>query len=147
MWTWGKVLEKNKCGPTFIWYWRTSWGSWSFHLQHSKLGRFRVLNEHAKRKKLYFKNWHNPGYVISTRFDHLHDHDGLKTIIYHLKINSHCLNLKSFTCFIRDLIQFSQMWKTLLTKFLPYFHRPGIMSIFKIQYFLFSMLIFGQKSF
>ena len=62
-----------------------SWRSWSFHLQHSKLVRFRVLNEHAGRKKLYFENWHNPWYGILTRFEHLYGHDGLKTISYHLK--------------------------------------------------------------
>ena len=123
----------------------TSWGSWSFHWQHSKLVRFRVLNEHAERKKLYFENWHNPGYGILTRFDHLYGHDGLKTISYHLKINSHRLILN--TGFITDLIQFSQLWKTLFAKIMPYFQRLGIMSIFKIQYFLFSILIFGQKCF
>ena len=28
---------------------------------------------------------------------------------------------------------------------MPYFHRPGTMSIFKIQYFSFSLLNFGKK--
>ena len=126
-------------------YLLTSWGSWSFHLQHSKVVRFRVLNEHAERKKLYFENWHNPGYGILIRFDHLHGHNGLKTISYHLNMNSHCLIFYSSTGFIRDLIQFSQMWKTLFTKIMPYFHRLGIMSIFKIQYFSFSTPLPGTS--
>ena len=71
-------LISSSLNNYYIWS-LTSWGSWSFHLQHSKLVRFRVLNEHAKRKKLYFENWRNPGYGILTRFDHLYGHDGLKT--------------------------------------------------------------------
>ena len=113
-------------------------------LQHSKQVRFRM--NMLKGKKLYFENWHNPGYGILTIFDHIHGHYGLKTITYHLKINSHHLIFNSSTGFIRDFTQISQMWKTLFTKIMPYFHRLVIMSIFKVQQFCFRMLIFGQKS-
>jgi len=105
--------------------------------QHSKLIRSRMLNEPL---------WELTRVCSMTRFNQLHGHDSLRYIQYQLKMNFHSTMLNSSTSFIKDLIQLSQIWKTL--KLWLIFIGSGFVSKIKyVKSFWYLILDAGSENF
>ena len=71
----------------------------------------------------------------------------LKIVYHKFKMIFYDQIFNSSKSFTEDLFHFSQKWKTLFSKIKPYFSWLSAMSIFEKQYFPFSMLISGHKSY